>query len=152
LRPQVDDEQNCSFRLKVVLKPGVDVQACTPIADAASLVDADVMSEDNFSWLSRWYLSHCDDEWEHAYGVRIDTLDNPGWSLKIDLTATSLQDKAFERVTQGEPSDDLKGWHRTGSWWIASVQNGQFEAFCGPLDLSAAIGVFRRWADETAKH
>ena len=28
--------------------------------------------------LQRWYLERCDDGWEHSYGVRIDTLDNPG--------------------------------------------------------------------------
>lgn len=108
------------------------------------------MSDDNLSWLSQWYLSQCDDDWEHSYGVKIDTLDNPGWSLKIDLTDTSLANRAFERVTYGEPTDDLEEWHRTGSWWVASVQGSAFEASCGPLDLSAAIGVFRQWAEQIA--
>lgn len=107
------------------------------------------MSDDNFFWLSQC-LSQCDDDWDHSYGVKIDTLDNPGWSLKIDLTDTPLQGEAFERLTHGEPSDNLEEWHRKGSWWVASVQGNAFEASCGPLDLSAAIGVFRQWVEQTA--
>jgi hypothetical protein len=107
-----------------------------------------VLNEDNFSWLSQWYLAQCDDDWEHSYGVKIDTLDNPGWTLKIDLTDTALDGRAFERVMHGEPSGDLEEWRRTGSWWVASVQGSTFQASCGPLDLSAAIGVFRRWAEQ----
>ena len=106
------------------------------------------MSADNFSWLSQWYLSQCDDDWEHSYGVKIDTLDNPGWSLRIDLTDTLLAERVFDPVTYGEPADDLEEWHRTGSWWVASVHGSAFEASCGPLDLSAAIGVFRQWAEQ----
>ena len=109
------------------------------------------MSDDNLSWLSQWYLSQCDDDWEHSYGVKIDTLDNPGWSITIDLTDTSLAEKAFERVMCGEPSDGLAEWHRTGSWWVASVKAHTFEASCGPLDLSQAIGVFRQWAEQTVE-
>lgn len=107
------------------------------------------MSDDNLNWLSEWYLSQCDDGWEHSYGVKIDTLDNPGWSLKIDLTNTLLADKAFDQVTHGEPSDDVEEWRQAGSWWVVSVQGRVFEASCGPLDLSQAIGVFRQWAQQT---
>ena len=34
--------------------------------------------------LQRWYVSRCDGEWEHGMGVRIETLDNPGWQVVID--------------------------------------------------------------------
>jgi hypothetical protein len=36
------------------------------------------IGEDLLEWLMRWYAAHCDGEWEHTYGVVIDTLDNPG--------------------------------------------------------------------------
>jgi hypothetical protein len=39
--------------------------------------------------LQRWYHSQSDGTWEHASGVRIETLDNPGWSLKVDLRGTN---------------------------------------------------------------
>ena len=40
---------------------------------------------DELQLLQEWYVAQCDGDWEHSYGVKIDTLDNPGWSLKVDL-------------------------------------------------------------------
>lgn len=108
------------------------------------------MSSDNLNWLSEWYLAQCNSDWEHTFGVKIDTLDNPGWSVKIELTDTDLEERTFERVAHGQPNDDLEEWQRTGSWWIASVSGGVFEAVCGPLDLSTVIGIFRDWAEQTS--
>src|SRR5262245_45197449 len=35
--------------------------------------------------LQRWYDSRCDGRWEHDYGIEIETCDNPGWLVRIDL-------------------------------------------------------------------
>lgn len=106
------------------------------------------MSSDNLDWLARWYLSQCNDDWEHTYGVKIDTLDNPGWTLKIDLFETELDGLAFEKVSVGECAQDLEQWRRLGSWWAAEVKGAVFHIDCGPLDLSNAVGIFRKWAEE----
>ena len=45
-----------------------------------------------FEWLSKWYSSMCVDEWEHFYGIKIETLDNPGWIVTIDLLETCYQE------------------------------------------------------------
>lgn len=108
------------------------------------------MNSDNLVWLSQWYLSQCNNDWEHSYGVKIDTLDNPGWSLKIDLTNTPMQGQPFQREEDGEISGDLDEWRQTGSWWVARVDGNTFNVTCGPLDLAAAVGVFRRWVDASA--
>jgi len=105
------------------------------------------MSVDSLNWLTNWYLSQCNGDWEHSYGVKIDTLDNPGWSLKIDLAGTSLKGRIFERIVHGEPSDDLDEWQRTGSWWVITAKDSKFVASCGPLDLSTVIDLFRRWVE-----
>jgi hypothetical protein len=105
------------------------------------------MSDNSLRWLMQWYLNECNNDWEHSYGVEIGTLDNPGWSLKIDLSETPLEGRSFARVLHGEPTDDLDEWKRTGSWWVADLKDGKFEAFCGPLDLPAVIAVFRDWAE-----
>ncbi len=34
------------------------------------------------SRLQRWYSAQCDGDWEHGLGVRIETLDNPGWMVQ----------------------------------------------------------------------
>lgn len=105
------------------------------------------MRDENLNWLMQWYLAECNDDWEHSYGVRIDTLDNPGWTLRIDLCETDLLGRPFERVERGEPASGLENWRSRGSWLIADVKGEVFEAACGPLDLPAAIQIFRDWVE-----
>lgn len=45
--------------------------------------------------LQKWYLSQCNDDWEHTYGIQISNLDNPGWNLEVDLTDTYLENVPF---------------------------------------------------------
>ena len=33
--------------------------------------------------IDRFYRNHCNDEWEHLYGITIETCDNPGWLVSI---------------------------------------------------------------------
>ena len=109
------------------------------------------MSNDSIQWLMEWYVAECNGDWEHSYGVEIGTLDNPGWSLTIDLHETALADRPFPKAQHGMLADDLDEWQRNGSWWVAEVKANKFEAACGPLDLPAIISVFRNWA-EAAPH
>ena len=46
-----------------------------------------------FKELQDWYQQECDGNWEHQYGIKIDTLDNHGWYVAIDLVETSLENK-----------------------------------------------------------
>ncbi|WP_263597259.1 immunity 53 family protein [Metabacillus idriensis] len=56
--------------------------------------------------MQNWYLKQCDGDWEHQFGIRIDTLDNPGWSVKISITDTELLGKTFEKVEIERSSKD----------------------------------------------
>ena len=47
--------------------------------------------------LSDWHSRHCNGEREQWYGITIQTTDNPGWWVKIDLTGTALAARSFER-------------------------------------------------------
>ena len=40
------------------------------------------------SSLEEWYARQCNGDWEHHYGVRVETIDNPGWRVRIDLAET----------------------------------------------------------------
>lgn len=63
------------------------------------------------SWLEEWYSSNCDRNWECFYGVKIETLDNPGWSVKIDLTDTPCENRAFEEYEIDNGNDDwIRCW------------------------------------------
>lgn len=44
------------------------------------------------NWLMNWYNTQCDGNWEHDYGILIETTDNPGWSIEINLQNTSVND------------------------------------------------------------
>ena len=51
--------------------------------------------QDPIAELDRWFSNQCDGTWEHRYGVRIQTTDNPGWlltfnSLPIDRKSVPL--------------------------------------------------------------
>lgn len=98
----------------------------------------------NFSWLSEWYQSQCNGDWEHRYGISIDTLDNPGWYIRIDLVDTGLEEVPFDTVESGEVGGDGTTF---AHWYTCQISNGQFLASCGSLDLETAIKIFREWSD-----
>jgi len=90
------------------------------------------------SRLSAWYLAQCDGDWEHDSGVKIDTLDNPGWRVEINLEGTPLEGVAFE--TREDQYDDKTHWLRC--WRDAT----HFHAACGPGRLEDALLAFLAWA------
>jgi hypothetical protein len=92
--------------------------------------------------LQKWYVSQCDGDWEHTYGLAIGTLDNPGWSLKVDLAGTALEGKPFAGFSYGVGKDAVN----SGDDWIdCKVKDNRFLAFGGPQKLKEMIDVFLRW-------
>ncbi|WP_409304999.1 Imm53 family immunity protein [Peribacillus sp. SCS-155] len=49
-------------------------------------------------WLQKWYLEECNGDWELEFGIRITTLDNPGWCSSICLEEIILEDKVFQSM------------------------------------------------------
>ena len=94
---------------------------------------------DDFAWLTEWYASQCNGDWEHTYGVNLTNLDNPGWSLTVDLEDTDLEKCAFAAVEHNLTSDV--------SWWTCRVKDNKFEAQCGSRDLLSVLAIFRVWAE-----
>jgi hypothetical protein len=72
---------------------------------------------DELQWLHYWYLSQCNGDWEHSYGITIATLDNPGWHLRIELTETDLESELFPGNEQRRSEHD---------WLRCSVEDGVF--------------------------
>jgi hypothetical protein len=93
---------------------------------------------DVLDWLARWYEAQCDGNWEHAFGVSIDTVDNPGWSLKIDLAGTDCDGQTLDLVTHNFE-------HET-DWWACWAKDNVFEGTGGPLHLRSLLETFREWA------
>jgi hypothetical protein len=88
--------------------------------------------------LERWYQSQCDGDWEHAEGVEIGTLDNPGWRVKVSLTDTNLESRPFERIAVERSDDD---------WLHAWVDDNVWHAAAGPFNLTEALDTFLSWAE-----
>jgi hypothetical protein len=95
------------------------------------------MSE--IQWLMKWYATQCNGEWEHQFGVKIETLDNPGWSITIDLEETALESREYARVDH-DMGDKV-------SWWTCRIEENQWRAACAPGDLATVVGLFRDWAE-----
>lgn len=95
---------------------------------------------DQLSRLRDWYAAQCDDDWEHSYGIKIETLDNPGWLLHIDLTGTDLQNKSFAPIDRGDSE-------RGVDWLHCKVDSGKFEAAGGVPNLPDMLEAFLAWAD-----
>ncbi len=45
------------------------------------------------NWISNWYQEQCNGEWEHSFGIKIGTIDNPGWEVNIDIEETNYVGK-----------------------------------------------------------
>ncbi|MBI2416895.1 MAG: immunity 53 family protein [Ignavibacteriales bacterium] len=94
------------------------------------------------SWLENWYNSNCNEDWEHQYGVLIDSLDNPGWIIKIDLTGTNLED---------EMTDPIYVENSLKDWYSISVKDGIFKATGDPKKLEFLLNSFRKFVEERSK-
>lgn len=93
-------------------------------------------------WLAEWYAAQANGVWEHDYGVKIDTLDNPGWDLRIDVTDTALQAASL-------PLEE----HENGDHWMRIWKNEEERVFNAAGDataLPAMISRFRRWVTENS--
>jgi len=36
--------------------------------------------------------------WEHGSGIKIETIDNPGWHVEINLEGTSAEGKKLDKI------------------------------------------------------
>ncbi len=87
--------------------------------------------------LQAWYASACDGDWEHQYGIRIDTLDNPGWRVQIDVRDTGLEIDDFVAVAVTRSDVD---------WIVCEIKAGVYEGVGGVGNLEEIVEVFLRWA------
>ena len=87
-------------------------------------------------WLQNYYEGCCDEDWEHTYGIKIGTLDNPGWTVDIDLADTAIEDCLFEKI-RIERDDN--------NWMICRVENRVFKGDGGVKNLEEILTIFRDW-------
>lgn len=93
--------------------------------------------------LQEWYRTQCNGDWEHTYGVSIGTLDNPGWTLEVDLAGTALMGRRFETVSHGVAAGSVED---DEDWFFCEVKGAKFVAAGGPRKLDEMILTFVNWA------
>lgn len=93
-----------------------------------------------FERLENWYASMCNGDWEHTYGIFISNIDNPGWSVKVELQDTYLYNCDFPEIkVQGVVQDD---------WVACKKENGVFQGYCGSKNLGEMLAIFLDWAEK----
>jgi Immunity protein 53 len=93
------------------------------------------MTTNNLTWLAQWYAEQCNGDWEHSYGIKIETLDNPGWAVTINFEGTShsqIKNKAWQLVEVDETN-----WHGF------KIEDGKFEGSGDPYKLDFLINLFK---------
>ncbi len=96
----------------------------------------------DLEWLCEWFLHQCNGDWEHEFGITIETLDNPGWSLRVDLASTALSEVEFA-------SQEIEVEGR----WMRLWKDDEAAVFHGagaPTTLPLMISRFREWVTAAA--
>lgn len=86
------------------------------------------------NWLQNWYSQFCDGDWEHEYGVKIYTIDNPGWVVKIDLAETGFENIELNYKLYEKSDSD---------WYSISVKDKIFDGAGDPSKLEYLIRKFK---------
>jgi len=102
-----------------------------------NLISNDTL-DDYWLWLINWYDSQCVGDWEHCYGIGIESLSNPGWSISIGIQETDLEDKIFDKINIERSEKD---------WFLCEVKNKMFQAHCGTFNLKDVFQTFKNWAE-----
>ena len=91
---------------------------------------------DKLKLISDWFKSNCNGDWEHGYGIKIETMDNPGWKVEVYLYDTELEDKSFDKIMLNNGDND---------WMCCNVENYFFIGMGDVDKLELILDVFCKW-------
>lgn len=100
------------------------------------------VSENDFLWLQQWYQLQSIGKPEEEQLIHISTLDNPGWSLIVNLKNSAFENIIFNPIKIDRSEND---------WMYASIKNQKFEAYCGPNNFFEILKFFRSVIEEANK-
>jgi hypothetical protein len=105
------------------------------------------LMEDTLKRLQDWFKSQCNGTWEHDSGVSIETTDNPGWWLRVNLVGTALESRSFSPVNKG----NCLGLDPRPPWSRCYVENGVFNGAGDADSLDGILETFVAWAEQVTK-
>ena len=88
--------------------------------------------------LQQWYADQCDGDWELSFGIQIQTLDNPGWLVTVDLAETDWWEIRLDRVRVERSEYD---------WVQHEVVDSKFVGGGGINNLAEIINLFLEIVD-----
>lgn len=86
--------------------------------------------------LQQIYLSQCNGDWEHSWGITISTIDNPGWWFSFQLEGTPLALYPLDKFIMEKDAND---------WLHCWKKDNVFEGACSPQNLEKLINIFVEW-------
>lgn len=86
------------------------------------------------NWLEKWKNQFPED----VCRIKIQTLDNPGWIVEINLENTGFEIKEFEKVSFDNSDDD---------WIVCEIKNKTFTGVGDPYKLEDIIDIFKSWIE-----
>ncbi len=89
---------------------------------------------DVLDWLAQWFQSQCDDDWEHGSGITTESIDNPGWSIKVALAGTDCDGRTLERTNCN--------YEHATDWWTCWTADN---VLTGAADLSSFAQCLRHF-------
>jgi hypothetical protein len=93
--------------------------------------------------IQKWFALQCDGDWEHDFGISIETLDNPGWRVDINLDGTPLQQHAYVPVSE---DGDADGRRRETRWLRCYREGDVWKGRGDPTKLNRLLLEFLQWA------
>lgn len=89
---------------------------------------------DELRWLEKWHLDNSNED-GYNVGIRIETLDNPGWLVKIDLFEMSFSNLHMDRIHFYNSEND---------WIDCQIKDSEFIGSGDCMKLAEIIEIFRK--------
>ena len=86
--------------------------------------------------LQEFLNDHSDGDREHSEGIKIHTVDNPGWSISISIRQTSFQGKQLDTVDIERSESD---------WIYCKLEDDVFHGVGGVFNLEEILSLFFYW-------
>ena len=94
--------------------------------------------------LQTWYARQCNGLWEHSSGVLIESSDNPGWWVRVNLLGTPLHTLPFPEIAEGV---DAQRFALGPRWLCCRVQDNMWHGAGDETKLERILETFLAWAE-----
>ena len=88
------------------------------------------------AWTVRWVESQFDGNWEHGRGFSLGLVDNPGWTLRIDVSNHDVSRTTLLPIKESDVD-------HTRFFFAEVTADDVFDGICDATQLERLLRVFR---------